>query len=162
MRFNLYSNFICIHHHYKTNCVLGMKNCGNLPAEMKIDFVRLYQDTRAADHTLSCSPPGFPTSVFIADFPERYQKWDSDKKIIFDKWHNKAPIFFLLLLIGFGVVCAASRIDNFMFNKIFSTSEGRRAHTKLQSTTLETGNSNSSVPINEKSPLVRKFAGERC
>jgi hypothetical protein len=45
-----------------------MKNCKNLPTEMKIDFIRLYQDKEDPRHTLCCSPEGFPTQKFIEDF----------------------------------------------------------------------------------------------
>jgi hypothetical protein len=68
----------------------GMKNCKNLPAEMKIDFIRLYQvrnntysiwahwltvrlcvyqDEDDASHTLGCSPPNYPTEEFIKAHP---------------------------------------------------------------------------------------------
>lgn len=62
----------------------GMKGCKNLPAEMKIDYIRLYQvlfsaprkriiiylccfdkDREDPLHTIGCSPPGFPTKEFI-------------------------------------------------------------------------------------------------
>jgi hypothetical protein len=43
-----------------------MKNCRNLPAHMKVDYIRLYQDATDPLHTLSCSPPSHPTAEFIA------------------------------------------------------------------------------------------------
>jgi hypothetical protein len=77
-----------------------MKQCRNLPAHMEIDYVRLYQvhslplsvcvgvdvliatsssllpqDQEDPLHTLSCSPEGFPTAQFIADFSSRYADW---------------------------------------------------------------------------------------
>lgn len=53
----------------------GMKNCKNLPAEMKIDYVRLYQDIANPSHTLGCSPPGFPTAEYIAGHAADYADW---------------------------------------------------------------------------------------
>jgi hypothetical protein len=52
-----------------------MKGCRNLPAEMRVDYVRLYQDPDDPTHTLGCSPPSHPTAGFIATHAERYQDW---------------------------------------------------------------------------------------
>eukprot|EP01038_Epipyxis_sp_PR26KG_P013556 gene13556-18192_t len=43
----------------------GMRNCKNFPAEMKIDYIRLYQDIDDPTHTIGCSPPNYPTESFI-------------------------------------------------------------------------------------------------
>eukprot|EP01036_Dinobryon_divergens_P023593 gene23593-31955_t len=53
----------------------GMKNCRNLPAEMKVDFIRLYQDPQDNSHTIGCSPERFPTADFIASHSKRYEDW---------------------------------------------------------------------------------------
>ena len=53
----------------------GMKECANLPAEMQIDFIRLYQDTDDDTHHTQCSPASHPTSKFIADHADRYADW---------------------------------------------------------------------------------------
>ena len=46
-----------------------MKGCKNLPAAMKIDFIRLYQDPHDTSHTVDCSPAGHPTWEFIQAHP---------------------------------------------------------------------------------------------
>mmetsp|Transcript_16193 Transcript_16193/g.27134 ORF Transcript_16193/g.27134 Transcript_16193/m.27134 type:complete len:165 (+) Transcript_16193:785-1279(+) len=46
-----------------------------MPAEMKIDYIRLYQDPNDSSHTTSCSPPEFPTEQFIRDHKERFEIW---------------------------------------------------------------------------------------
>ena len=43
----------------------GMQGCKNLPAEMKVDFIRLYQDTDDPSHTVGCSPDQYPTEDYI-------------------------------------------------------------------------------------------------
>lgn len=57
-----------------------MKNCANLPAEMKIDYIRLYQDPADSSHTTSCSPDAYPTQQFILDHAERFQEWAPKKR----------------------------------------------------------------------------------
>jgi hypothetical protein len=42
---------------------------------MKIDYVRLYQDSSDESHTIGCSPPNYPTAEFIRNHPERYDDW---------------------------------------------------------------------------------------
>ena len=53
----------------------GMKNCDNLPAEMKIDYIRLYQDPNDSTHHVQCSPESHPTKRFIIDHADRYADW---------------------------------------------------------------------------------------
>ena len=53
----------------------GMRGCKNLPAEMEVDFIRLYQDADDASHTVGCSPDRYPTLRFIHDHPVRYEDW---------------------------------------------------------------------------------------
>ena len=43
----------------------GMKGCRNLPAAMRVDYIRLYQDAADPAHSLSCSPASHPTKQFI-------------------------------------------------------------------------------------------------
>lgn len=43
-----------------------MKGCKNLPAVMRVDYIRLYQDPHDPLHTLGCSPESHPTAEFIA------------------------------------------------------------------------------------------------
>ncbi len=40
-----------------------------LPATMRIDYIRIYQDD---DGELTCDPEGYPTTQYIADHPEAY------------------------------------------------------------------------------------------
>ena len=54
----------------------GMKDCKMFPTEMKIDYVRLYQDTSLESvHTIGCDPPDFPTAVYIASHMDSYRDW---------------------------------------------------------------------------------------
>jgi hypothetical protein len=138
-----------------------MGNCANLPAEMKIDYMRLYQDPQAEEHTLSCSPPRFPTSDFIADFPDRYQKWDSNQKIRLDG-HDKTPFFLIFLVVGLGLIGAAALIDYFIFNQylntiMFTSKKGINEQQRDCGSGEVTSSSSSAVIINEKSPLVQKL-----
>lgn len=111
---------ICTYILYLPCLNVGMRNCANLPAEMKIDYIRLYQDKHAADHTLSCSPPDFPTSAFITDHSERYKPWDVTQKIRLDGRHDRtSPIYFWIFLLGIlGLFCVilALIIDYFLLN----------------------------------------------
>ena len=54
----------------------GMRGCANLPSKMKVDYVRLYQDSSDESHTVGCSPPNYPTAEFIRNHPERYDDWE--------------------------------------------------------------------------------------
>ncbi|KAI9738437.1 MAG: hypothetical protein M1818_005334 [Claussenomyces sp. TS43310] len=42
-----------------------------MPATMRFDYVRIYQDPNAI--SLTCDPPGYPTTDYIANHPEAYQ-----------------------------------------------------------------------------------------
>jgi len=53
----------------------GMKNCKNLPAEMSIDYIRLYQDKSDPSHTIGCSPEGFPTADYITANADKFANW---------------------------------------------------------------------------------------
>lgn len=44
----------------------------DFPAEMLIDYVRVYQ--REGEENLGCDPPGYPTSKYIEDHLEAYMK----------------------------------------------------------------------------------------
>ena len=65
--------------HPDCQCTLpnGMKNCKNLPAEMSIDYIRLYQDTsKKSSHSIGCSPKTHPTKGYIeANYP-LYKNWE--------------------------------------------------------------------------------------
>jgi beta-glucanase (GH16 family) len=45
-----------------------------LPATMRIDYIRIYQDEDSdTDDTMTCDPPGYPTTSYIRDNPKAYQ-----------------------------------------------------------------------------------------
>ena len=46
----------------------------DLPSTMKVDYIRIYQDEDAdTDETMTCDPPGYPTTQYIRDHPKAYQ-----------------------------------------------------------------------------------------
>jgi hypothetical protein len=53
----------------------GMKNCDMFPAEMEIDYIRVYQNKQDLKHTLGCSPPKYPTAAYIQAHKGRYENW---------------------------------------------------------------------------------------
>lgn len=53
------------------------------PAEYKIDYIRIYQDTSDETHTVGCDPPDLPTRDYINE------NW---KKYTFDPFVNKQPL----------------------------------------------------------------------
>jgi beta-glucanase (GH16 family) len=53
-----------------------------LPATMRIDYIRIYQDE--GDEIVTCDPPGYPTTEYIRNHPEPYANpnlthWDQAK-----------------------------------------------------------------------------------
>lgn len=50
-----------------------MKGCKNLPAVMRVDYIRLYQDPEDPLHSLGCSPESHPTAAFIAAHAGEYR-----------------------------------------------------------------------------------------
>lgn len=65
----------CLNPECQCSLPKGMQNCKNLPAEMSIDWIRLYQDEDDETHTMACSPPNYPTAEFIEGHKERYADW---------------------------------------------------------------------------------------
>lgn len=53
----------------------AMRRCKILPAVMKVDYIRLYQDLDDPLHSLGCSPLSHPTAQYISSFSERYADW---------------------------------------------------------------------------------------
>jgi hypothetical protein len=45
------------------------------PAEMKIDYIRVYQDLSDPTHTLGCSPIGYPTDEYIRANNASFKTW---------------------------------------------------------------------------------------
>ena len=57
-----------------------LEGCAGLPVEMRVDYVRVYQDPKDALHTLGCSPPSHPTAAFIHENMERYAPWEPEAR----------------------------------------------------------------------------------
>jgi hypothetical protein len=53
-------------------CGLPQGFCATLPAEFRIDNVRLYQRINDSSQSIGCDPKGYPTTKFIKAHPERY------------------------------------------------------------------------------------------
>ena len=45
-----------------------------LPATMRVDYIRIYQDTNdpSQGHSLGCDPPGYESTKYIANHPRAY------------------------------------------------------------------------------------------
>ncbi|KAI9799234.1 MAG: hypothetical protein M1833_004112 [Piccolia ochrophora] len=43
-----------------------------LPATMRVDYVRIYQDPSNSDQSVTCDPPGYETTQYIANHMENY------------------------------------------------------------------------------------------
>jgi hypothetical protein len=41
-----------------------------MPATMRVDYIRIYQDED--DFMVTCDPPDYPTTQYIANHPEAY------------------------------------------------------------------------------------------
>jgi hypothetical protein len=67
--------FDCMNPSCDCNIPEGMKNCSNLPSEMKIDYIRLYQDSDDSLHTLGCSPVEYPTADYIVENNSSFIGW---------------------------------------------------------------------------------------
>jgi len=90
----------------------GMKNCKNLPAEMKIDFIRLYQDLEDSSHTIGCSPDRFPTAEFIQAHPLRYMNWmpmTASSQTRYWSFIITSSVILLLLMIAIIMQCCINR-----------------------------------------------------
>lgn len=52
---------------------LNMTGLGStMPATMRFDYVRVYQDPNNPDHHMTCDPPDYPTTNYIKNHPEAY------------------------------------------------------------------------------------------
>jgi len=77
-----------------------MRGCGPLlPAEMLVDYVRVYQQPQRSTHTLGCDPPGFPTAVHIATHAKAYEDW---------KPPDPSPFYERHPLVSYGVLAAVA------------------------------------------------------
>lgn len=103
--------FDCLNPECDCNIPEGMKNCHMFPTEMKIDFIRLYQDPHDSLHTLGCSPEGFPTKEFISINNASYSAWSpiSAPPLWTYFWayisRNFTIELYLFFLILFCIVC---------------------------------------------------------
>ena len=43
-----------------------------MPATMRFDYVRVYQDPNNNDHHITCDPPDYPTTEYIRNHPAAY------------------------------------------------------------------------------------------
>lgn len=93
----------------------SLQACANMPAEMKIDYIRLYQDPHDPSHTTSCSPPAYPTQQFIADHAERFKEWaprtnipfaPSPASVSMDMFQGSLSVIFVICVIGGSVLVA--------------------------------------------------------
>jgi len=46
-----------------------------MPATMRLDYIRIYQDASTSGG-VTCDPPGYPTTEYIAAHPEAYLNWE--------------------------------------------------------------------------------------
>lgn len=92
-----YRCYDCLNPDCQCSLPAGLKDCKNLPAELQIGSIRLYQDLGEeviieergekkkirinSRHSLSCSPPSHPTLEFIRGHAERYEEWKPYKEI---------------------------------------------------------------------------------
>ena len=87
----------------------GMKSCSIFPAEMHIDYIRVYQDVNDSSHTIGCSPEGFPTAEYILLNNASYLPWTPSLPppystyiihiIVYFFWDYLLPLGLLVLLI---------------------------------------------------------------
>ena len=76
----------------------GMKGCKNFPAAMKIDYIRIYQDTEDPLQSFGCSPPSHPTAKFIANHHKRYADWSPLEPMWFSTFEVIVRVLVLLVL----------------------------------------------------------------
>lgn len=53
-------------------CGFNPQFCSSLPAQFKIDHVRVYQNKADPSMSVGCNPQSYPTSRYIAAHPEKY------------------------------------------------------------------------------------------
>lgn len=62
-------------------CGFNPQFCSSLPAQFKIDHVRVYQNKEDPSMSVGCNPQSHPTSRYIAAHPEKYIKIDQAKPL---------------------------------------------------------------------------------
>ena len=115
-------------HNPECQCSLpdSLKKCANLPAEMKIDYIRLYQDPDDVTHTTSCSPPAFPTKQFISDHADRFKPWaptlpNNNLELDVSTVRHDTLEFALIFVMCAGIIFVISRTLSSTFNAKSST-----------------------------------------
>lgn len=63
-------------------CGMNPGWCKTLPAEFKIDYVRIYQDTSDTRQTIGCNPREYPTKRFIKAHEFRYKGLDEKEALM--------------------------------------------------------------------------------
>jgi len=107
---------VCYHCYDCTNpecqCTLpdGMKNCKNLPAEMQIDYIRLYQDVSDSSHTIGCSPEAFPTEQFIEAYADRYEDWMPEQPSKETIRADFVVIIALIIVLVLAIICFGTNV----------------------------------------------------
>ena len=68
----------------------------SMPATMRFDYVRIYQDDDA-DGGITCDPDGYPTTAYIAQHGEAYQNPNNTR------WYAPLPLFLVFAdaLLGY-------------------------------------------------------------
>ena len=93
-----YSCYDCTNPDCQCSLPLGMQNCANLPAHLKVDYIRLYQDTNNPLHSTGCSPASHPTKEYISAHANIYADWTPLKPSSFV--HALNVILPILILIS--------------------------------------------------------------
>jgi hypothetical protein len=81
-----------------------MKNCKNLPAEMSIDYIRLWQDPGDESHFVGCSPRSHPTETYIKKNKDLYANWRPYKGVFKTGDNIYFAVLRYLMLAGLVVV----------------------------------------------------------
>lgn len=63
-------------------CGFNPQFCSSLPAQFKIDHVRVYQNKADPNMSVGCNPQSHPTSRYIAAHPEKYIKIDQIQPLL--------------------------------------------------------------------------------
>jgi hypothetical protein len=90
----------CTHPSCQCSLPDDLKKCANLPFEMKIDYIRLYQNPTDPLHTIGCSPEAYPTADFIEGHSSRYADWQPmSTRAITMYWMTVSVAVFLCVLL---------------------------------------------------------------
>lgn len=100
-----------------------------MPATMRIDYIRIYQDED--NEMVTCDPPGFPTTDYIAKHPEPYANPNMTL------WYVSCSLFWKLrstdLHAGNKPDTSGPRTLTLMVAKSSVSTQFRRSHSSLSS-----------------------------